>query len=174
MRIIDECLLRDALRGLSPGCADPPELDPMLTEAEFLVDTLISHDLVDPAAIMVITRHFRQLTHRDYGGEQRPTEGRLTTRLVYAEMRERAASGLPLSDGASAMDLDEAGAFRWASFEEWRAGSWMPRVLAKAEGIRSNESSDAAKDFGLASSKRAGGGQRGKRGALPVSVHLCR
>lgn len=136
-KVSDECLLRDAVRSVRPQSDTPPQIDPQLNEAEFLIDTLVSFGLVDTDAVRAITRHFRSLTGRgtprgDVHGEAQP----LTTKQVYEELRERVRLGLPLSDGAAAMDVDAGGDFRWASYEEWRERSWVPRVVAKADGIR--------------------------------------
>ena len=47
-KVADECLLRDALRD-----DGPPNVDPVLNEAEFLVDQLIANELVDEEAVKV-------------------------------------------------------------------------------------------------------------------------
>lgn len=135
MRIIDECLLRDAFRGFAPDRPGDPNFDPRLTEAEFLVDTLLEHGLVDQAAVVAISRHFRQLTRRSADRSAKDDRA-LTLRVVYESLRYRAAAGLPLSAGAKAMDLNADGQFKWQSFEEWKTKSWRPRLQSKAEVLR--------------------------------------
>lgn len=158
-KIADECLLRDALRGLSAkDAASAANLEPELTEAEFLVDTLTAHGLVDPAAVIAISKQFRRLTRRgvaapglaDPDGTATSTKAdRLTMRMVYEELRHRSKLGQPLSDGANALDIDEVtGRFKWGSFEEWRAQSWRPRVLSRAMSLNGS-GEGAARDFGL-------------------------
>lgn len=107
------------------------DLDPILTEGEFIVDQLGAYGLVDLAAISAIKRQFKHLTRR--GHFALPEDRRLTPKLVYEELRERVTKEQPVSDGAHAHDITEEGDWRWGSFEEWREGSWRGRVVAEAE-----------------------------------------
>ena len=84
--LADECLLRDAVR----ESTDNPNFMPVLTEAEFLIDQLISNSLVDEAAVAAIRRQFKHLTRR--GTFKCEEDRRLTPSLVYEELRERARS----------------------------------------------------------------------------------
>ena len=58
----DECLLRDAVRDVAQGA--PANVEPVLTEAEFLIDQLLANELVDEAAVVAIKRQFAHLTRR--------------------------------------------------------------------------------------------------------------
>ena len=139
-KLADECLLRDATRDEE---ADEPNLDPELSEAEFIVDQLISNGLVDGDAIVAIRRQFAHLTrHQEISKDE---DRKLTPRLVYEEIRNRIAKGEPVSRGAEVVDVmmvdptvSEAlrGAhakptFKWKSFHEWKYMSWQVRVKAK-------------------------------------------
>jgi len=138
-KLADECLLRDALR------EDPlkPNFTPVLTEAEFLVDQLLANGLVDGEAITVINKQFQAMTSR---GGYGPDDARmLTPKLVYEEIKERAAKGKDLSDGAMQYDMSENGKFKWTSFEEWTANSWKPRLMAKAAEMLGGEAVQKAK-----------------------------
>ena len=57
-------------------------------------------------------------------------ERKLTTRLVFEEIKERTQLKKPISDGALAADVAEerGGTFRWATYDEWMANSWKARV----------------------------------------------
>lgn len=154
-KLADECLLRDATRG------DIPNIDAVLTEREFLLDMLLrceslaeylattcacpqevseradlcsplygADNLVDSAAVEAITRQFKHLTRR--GKFKDEDSRRLTTRLVYEELRSRANRGMELSIGATEADLRD-GAFRWKSYEDWKATSWQSRVYVSYE-----------------------------------------
>lgn len=126
-KLADECLIRDAMR------EDPkrPNPNPVLTEAEFLVDQLLANGLVDKEAITVINKQFQAMTSRQVkkGPEDAP---RLTPELVYEELKERVSKGKDLSEGATKYDLTPEGKFKWATFEDWQAGSWRPRLTDKA------------------------------------------
>lgn len=121
--LVDECLLRDAVRD---GDAN---FSPVLSEAEFLTDQLIANELVDEAAVTVIKRQFRHLTRKgDFVSDE---DRQLTARLIYEELAERSQQGKALSAGATARDLTPSGAFKWKSYEEWYAlrGSSLPPTL---------------------------------------------
>ena len=124
--LADECLLRDAVR----ESTDNPNFMPVLTEAEFLIDQLISNSLVDEAAVAAIRRQFKHLTRR--GTFKCEEDRRLTPSLVYEELRERARLGKRLSEGASSADLTQTGQFKWDSLQEWLSKSWRDRVCRKA------------------------------------------
>ena len=142
-RVCDESLLRDAMRDYDPeqldkeGNPKPPDFHPKLSEAEFLVDQLLAHGLVDGDAVVAIRKQFEYMVRN---AKVRPgEEPKLTTKLVYEEIRGRALRGVDglLSPGAEALDLEydrKAGAvtFKWNSYEEWLTNSWQMRVLAKA------------------------------------------
>jgi len=124
--LVDECLLRDAVRD---GDAN---FSPVLSEAEFLTDQLIANELVDEAAVTVIKRQFRHLTRKgDFVSDE---DRQLTARLIYEELAERSQQGKALSAGATARDLTPSGAFKWKSYEEWFERSWKGRVVAEASG----------------------------------------
>ena len=74
-------------------------------QAEFLVDTLLAHGLVDRAAVTAITRQFRHITQHKPGATASEAP-RLTAEVVYDTMRERSARGQSISEGAAAADLD--------------------------------------------------------------------
>jgi len=125
-KLADECLIRDAMR------EDPrkPNFNPVLTEAEFLVDQLLANGLVDKEAITVINKQFQAMTSR---GGYGPDDARmLTPKLVYEELKERVAKGKDLSEGSQKYDLTPEGTFKWATFEDWQAGSWRPRLNDRA------------------------------------------
>jgi len=125
-KLADECLIRDAMR------EDPrkPNFNPVLTEAEFLVDQLLANGLVDKEAITVINKQFQAMTSR---GGYGPDEARmLTPKLVFEELKERTGKGKDLSEGSMKYDLTPEGKFKWASFEDWQAGSWRPRLNDRA------------------------------------------
>jgi len=126
-KLADECLLRDAVRD------DPmiPNEEPVLSEAEFLIDQLTANEIVDSAAVQAIRRQFRYITRN--GNFERDEDRALSARLVYEELRLRNSLGKDLSPGATEMDLDEHGKFKWRSFEEWKAGSWQLRVGAAGQ-----------------------------------------
>ena len=143
-KLADECLLRDAVR--EKGNTN---LDPVLSESEFLVDQLLANGLVDSDAVIEIRRQFRHLTRR--GNFDRSEDRVLTTKMVYDEIRRRADAGRELSNGAELLDViwrtktrkglkkrrgPGLQAFRWRSFEEWRDGSWQVRVLAKEQEMK--------------------------------------
>lgn len=147
-KLADECLIRDALR------EDPrkPNVNPVLTEAEFLVDQLLANGLVDKEAITVINKQFQAMTSRaNYG----PDDARmLTPKLVYEELKERAAKGKELSEGSQKYDLTPEGKFKWGSFEEWQAGSWRPRLADRSiqmlgETVSTKASSGKKKPQGI-------------------------
>ena len=122
--LIDECMLRDAVR-------DPkaPSTEPVLTQSEFLIDQLLANDLVDSAAVSAILRQFKHLTRRGtFGKDEEPS---LTMTLCYEEMTDRAKANKPLSTGATAADLASDGVWKWKSYEEWKRASWEPRVAEK-------------------------------------------
>ena len=139
-KLADECLLRDATRD---DAAAEPNLEPELTEAEFLVDQLISNGLVDTDAIIAIRRQFAHLTRN--GNFEKEEDRKLTSKLVYEEIRDRIQRGDPVSRGAETVDvmmIDPAGAegrkgaaakaaFKWKSYHEWKYMSWQVRVKAK-------------------------------------------
>lgn len=127
-KLVDECLLRDAVR--DGEC----EFHPKLSEAEFLTDQLIANKLVDEEAVLVIKRQFRYLTRR--GTFESDEDRQLSAQLVYEELLGRVAEGKDLSDGATERDLTPSGAFRWKSFEAWFERSWKPRVVEAAGGDR--------------------------------------
>ena len=132
-KLADECLIRDAMR------EDPkkPNVNPVLTEAEFLVDQLLANGLVDKEAITVINKQFQAMTSRaNYG----PDDSRkLTPKLVYEELKDRVSKGKDLSEGAQKYDLTAEGKFKWATFEDWQAGSWRPRLNEQAMAILGGE-----------------------------------
>ena len=143
-KLADECLLRDAVR--EKGRTN---LDPVLSESEFLVDQLLANGLVDSDDVIEIRRQFRHLTRR--GNFDRNEDRVLTTRMVYDEIRRRADSGRELSNGAELLDVvwrvktrrglkkrrgPGLQAFRWKSYEEWRDGSWQVRVMAKEQEVK--------------------------------------
>lgn len=147
-KLADECLLRDAVRNTTLD--GTTVIEPVLTEAEFLVDQLIENGLVDPDAVTAIRRQFAYLTRN--ANVQNDDERRLTTRLVYDEIRERSKKSITLlSAGAELMDVayvttdggNPATQFKWVSYEEWKAKSWQLRVLAKAEGETAAASAEA-------------------------------
>ena len=81
-KLIDECLLRDAIR------EDPsePNASPILTEGEFLIDQLLANDLVDEAAVVAIQRQFKHLCRK--GAPFKSDDDRkLTAELCYEEVR---------------------------------------------------------------------------------------
>jgi len=144
-KLADECLLRDGLR------EDPknPNYTPVLTEAEFLVDQLLANGLVDSEAITVINKQFQAMTAR--GGYGADDARMLTPKLVFEEIKERAAKGKDLSEGAMQYDLTEDGKFKWTTFEEWTERSWKPRLNAKA-----TEMLGAAAQVGTQKKKKKG------------------
>mmetsp|Transcript_4199 Transcript_4199/g.10906 ORF Transcript_4199/g.10906 Transcript_4199/m.10906 type:complete len:240 (+) Transcript_4199:1092-1811(+) len=129
-KLADECLLRDAVRG------EHPEINSVLTEAEFLVDQLKINGLVDSAAVTAINKQFTQLTKRGkFSGDTR----RLTPKMVYEEIRHRVREGKELSRGSTVADIRDNG-FRWKSFEDWHRTSWQARVsLAHEAKLQSKE-----------------------------------
>jgi len=131
----DESLLRDAVRHVQDGGA--PNFHPELTESEFIVDQLLAHSLVDEDAVLAIREQFQHLTRNAKVAKR--DEPKLTNRLVFEEIRERAFRGVEgsLSPGAQALDLhldrkSSTVTFKWSSYEEWLSNSWQMRVLAKA------------------------------------------
>ena len=123
----DECLLRDALRE-NPA---QPNYNPVLNEAEFLVDQLLANDLVDSEAITVINKQFQAMTSRRTWGADESRS--LTPKDVFEEIKERANKGKDLSSGAQQYDVGADGKFKWMTFEDWQAGSWRPRVKAASD-----------------------------------------
>lgn len=152
-KVSDESLLRDAVRATeehdpAEGSEPPaPNFQPELTEAEFVLDQLIANGLVDTEAVQVIKKQFSHLTRN---GKFKPgEEPKLTTRLVYDEIRERANRGYEgvLSPGAEVLDVDYdqrgQSAFKWSSYEEWLVNSWQMRVLARASATKEQLADDA-------------------------------
>jgi len=133
----DECLLRDSVRDGAPA-----NIEPVLTEAEFLIDQLLANELVDEAAVVAVRRQFKHLTRR--GKFKSDDDRKLTPKLVYEEIRERAQGRKPLSSGATAKDVTPEGRFRWKSYEEWLTNSWQPRVYAMEAEIGGADDSDGA------------------------------
>jgi voltage-gated potassium channel Kch len=123
-QLVDECLLRDATRD-----PDAYNVEPVLTESEFLIDQVLANDLVDQAAVSAIIRQFKHLTR--HGTFEESEERKLTLELTYEERRLRVQAGQPISDEAAAADVGHDGKFKWQSFEDWKKNSWQPRVLAK-------------------------------------------
>jgi voltage-gated potassium channel Kch len=122
----DECLLNDAVRD-----DGPPNLEPVLNEAEFLIDQLKEGNLVsDEEAITVINKQFAFLTRRQALANADEAR-KLTPRMVYEELRDRVRSGKPISEGATKYDLTPEGTWRWSSYEEWSKKSWRVRVLLR-------------------------------------------
>lgn len=161
-KLVDECLLRDALR----ESIVTPDIDPVLTESEFLVDQLLAYDLVDAEAVTTIQRQFKWITRRGKFGPNDQRE--VNSQMVFEEMRERASKGKALSAGAIEADLNPDGTFKWGTFEEWREESWEPRVHAKAaEQRRALAMAEAGTP-----SKRATG--RAGRPRLPAAAGMRR
>ena len=152
-KVADECLLRDALRD-----DGPPNVEPVLNEAEFLVDQLIANELVDEEAVKVINKQFQYLTRKGTFGPDEPRT--LTPSLVYEEMRERVAARKELSEGATAADVNADGSFKWATFDEWNARSWKVRVLQKY-----------AEKTGIAAKKRKDGLGRAGQMKTVIGAH---
>ena len=99
-KLADECLLRDATRDEQ---ADEPNLEPELTEAEFLVDQLVNNGLVDTDAVIAIRRQFSHLTRN--GNFEKDEDRKLTPKLVYEEIKDRIQRGEPVSMGAETVDV---------------------------------------------------------------------
>ena len=135
----DECLLRDATRD-----DENENLEPELTEAEFLIDQLCNNGLVDMDAVIAIRRQFAYLTRRSTAATE--TEKKLTPELVFEEIRDRVEKGEPVSLGAEMVDVMmiapttargvEKAAFRWKNYREWKYNSWQVRVKAKAADLK--------------------------------------
>ena len=157
-KLCDECLLRDAVRD-----EGPPNVDPVLTESEFLIDQLLANELVDGEAVTAIQRQFKHLTRRKVFGPDEQRE--LTAQMVFEELRERANAGSDVSEGAHKMDIGANGKFKWGSYEEWRQKSWEPRVAQKGveEGRLKAETGGKKKK-----------GRRGQGGSAVVSAGLGR
>ena len=132
-KLADECLIRDALR----EDASHPNSDPVLTEAEFLIDQLVANGLVDEEAVNVINKQFQAMTSRGNFG---PDDRRLTTEQVYEEIRDRANKRKDLSEGATMFDLADDKTFKWKSYEDWFENSWKVRVKEKAIETLGHES----------------------------------
>ena len=109
--------------------ASHPNIDPILTEAEFLIDQLVANGLVDEEAVNVINKQFQAMTSRGNFG---PDDRRLTTEQVFEEIRERANKNKELSEGAALYDLTEDKKFKWKSYADWFENSWKARVKEKA------------------------------------------
>ena len=162
----DECLIRDSVRDLEERDY-MPNLEPELTEAEFLVDQLMSNGLVDTDAVVAIRRQFLYLTRR---GEFAPDEPRkLTSQMVFEEIRDRIDKGEPVSRGAEVCDVimvDPKGVdarlgrepkptFKFKTFHEWKHLSWQIRVKAKAQEMK-----ETAANGGKAISREASAAQQ--------------
>jgi len=127
----DTCLIRDALRDTKPN------MEPVLTEAEFLIDQLVANKLVDEAAVNAIIRQYKHLTRNgNFAADEEP---KLTRRLVYEGLRERVAADKQVSAECLAYDVVDGNLFKWASYEEWVKQSWEKRILAQAGDAGSTE-----------------------------------
>lgn len=148
-KLVDECLLRDAIR------EDPsePNPSPVLTEAEFLIDQLLANELVDEAAVVAIQRQFKYICRK--GNFESDDDRKLTPELCYEELRERAMQGKELSAGATAKDLGPDSRWKWGTYEEWRRHSWVPRVMAQRI-----VKDDTEKKMTLAQIEKKRGGQK--------------
>lgn len=138
-KLADECLLRDACRVVGK-----PNLHPILTEAEFLIDQLLTNNLVDKEAVLAIRRQFKSLTNQVIDEEQGTPV--LTTEDVYKSLRTRIEVGKEVSPGAEAMDIGTFSNFKWTNFAEWERYSWQMRVLARDEDLRAKAAGEGTED----------------------------
>ena len=115
-------------------------MEPVLSEAEFLIDQMTANELVDSAAVVAIRRQFMHITRR--GKFESEEDRKLTSELVFEELKQRAAAGKALSPGVQEYDLDENGKFKWRTYEEWKQGSWALRVLEAGKAALDDPSSN--------------------------------
>ena len=120
------CVLRFVAELLRESKGNPEE---NITEAEFLVNVLTEHGLVDVETLVAVRAQFQHLVrHAKY----KPTEPRvLTAKVVFAELVERkqvlqtgAAKSSMRNGGCSIVDLTAVD----GGFEEWRANYWLPQL----------------------------------------------
>ena len=93
------------------------------------VQRIFRHELVDEEAVKVINKQFAYLTRKGTFGPDEPRT--LTAKLVYEEMKERVSVRKELSEWGMANDVSPDGAFKWATFDEWKTKSWKVRVHQK-------------------------------------------
>lgn len=128
---------------LEEAAGDPDET---LTEAEFMVSVLKSHNLVDEPTLAAIRAQFLKLTRDDEPGGRGPLEPRvLDARMVFAELVEQSrVRQRPRGAHAGQTELDPAtheavplvnlrGA--GGGYHEWRQYYWL-RMVAEHPSAR--------------------------------------